>query len=157
DKYRWLVQKIREQIPNVSLTTDLIVGFPGETEADFNETLNFLREIKFDAAYTFIYSKRSGTPAANFEDQVDDKIKHERLQKLMDVQNEISLEINERLKDQVVEILVEGVSKTDDIIYTGRTRTNKLVLFKHADEKPGDFINVKITNPQTWTLKAIRN
>ncbi|MBR1859767.1 MAG: MiaB/RimO family radical SAM methylthiotransferase, partial [Selenomonadaceae bacterium] len=157
DKYRRLVQKIREQIPNVSLTTDLIVGFPGETEADFNETLNFLREIKFDAAYTFIYSKRSGTPAANFEDQVDDKLKHERLQKLMDVQNEISLEINERLKDQVVEILVEGVSKTDDTIYTGRTRTNKLVLFKHADEKPGDFINVKITNPQTWTLKAIRN
>ena len=156
EKYRQLVKKIRDQIPNVSLTTDLIVGFPGETDEDFNETLDFLREIKFDAAYTFIYSKRSGTPAANFPDQVADDLKHKRLQKLMDVQNEISLEINQHLQDQIVEILVEGASKNDENIFTGRTRTNKLVLFEHNDEKPGDFINVKINQPQTWILKGER-
>ena len=156
EKYRQLIQKIREQIPNVSITTDLIVGFPSETEEDFNETLDFIREIKFDAAYTFIYSRRSGTPAAEMSEQVEDDIKHERLKRLMDVQNQISLEINERLKGQVVEILVEGESKTDKSIYTGRTRTNKLVLFNHEDERPGEFINVKITQPQTWVLKGER-
>ena len=156
DHYRQLVQRIREQIPDVSLTTDLIVGFPGETDEDFNETLDFIREIKFDAAYTFIYSKRSGTPAAEFDNQVDDDIKHERLTKLMEVQNKISLAINERLKDRVSEVLVEGASKTDSTIFTGRTRTNKLVLFKHNGENPGEFINVKITQPQTWLLKGER-
>ena len=154
DKYRQLVKKIREQIPNVSITTDLIVGFPGETDETFDETLDFIRDIKFDAAYTFIYSKRSGTPAAKFDNQVDDKIKHERLQKLMDVQNQISLEINEQLKDEILEILVEGASKTDETTFTGRTRTNKLVLFKHNNEQAGDLINVKITQPQTWVLKG---
>lgn len=156
EQYRQLVQKIRLEIPNVSITTDLIVGFPSEMDDDFNETLDFIREIKFDAAYTFLYSRRSGTPAANFEGQVDDKLKHERLQKLMDVQNEISLMINERLKGEVVEVLVEGESKTDDSIFTGRTRSNKLVLFKHTDEQPGDFVNVRITQPQTWVLKGKR-
>ena len=154
DKYRQLVKKIREQIPNVSLTTDLIVGFPTETAQDFEETLEFLKEIKFDAAYTFIYSKRSGTPAATFEGQVDDALKHERLEKLMEVQNEISLEINSHLKDKVVEVMVEGESKTDNKIFTGRTRTNKPVLFNHGEEKAGDLINVKITQPQTWVLKG---
>ena len=156
DQYRQLVERIREQISNVSLTTDLIVGFPGETDEDFNETLDFIREIKFDAAYTFIYSRRSGTPAAEFDNQVDDDIKHKRLTKLMDVQNEISLAINEQLRDQVFEVLVEGASKTDPNIYTGRTRTNKLVLFKHSNEQAGDFINIKITQPQTWVLKGER-
>ena len=156
DQYRQLVNIIREQIPNVSLTTDLIVGFPGETDEDFNETLDFIREIKFDAAYTFIYSRRSGTPAAEFDNQVDDDIKHKRLTKLMDVQNEISLAINEQLYGQVFEVLVEGASKTDTNIYTGRTRTNKLVLFKHSNEQAGDFINVKVTQPQTWVLKGER-
>ena len=156
EQYRQLVKRIRSQIPNVSLTTDLIVGFPGEADEDFNETLDFIREIKFDAAYTFIYSKRSGTPAAEFDNQVDDDIKHERLTKLMDVQSEISLAINERLNGQVFEVLVEGASKTDPTIFTGRTRTNKLVLFKHNDEQVGDFINVKVTKPQTWLLKGER-
>ena len=156
EKYRQLVKKIRAQIPEISLTTDLIVGFPGETDEDFNETIDFIREIKFDAAYTFIYSKRSGTPAAEFDGQIDDSIKHERLEKLMDVQNEISMEINNQLQNKTFEVLVEGQSKTDETIYTGRTRTNKLVLFKHNDEKPGDFINLKITKPQTWVLKGER-
>ena len=154
EKYLKLVEKIRAAIPNVNLTTDLIVGFPGETEEDFQETLDFLREVKFDAAFTFIYSKRSGTPAATFDNQIDDDIKHRRLEELMAVQNAISLEKNLALVDSVVEVLVEGASKTDDKIFTGRTRSNKLILFEHGSEQAGDLVNVKITQAQTWLLKG---
>ena len=154
EKYLRLVEKIRAAIPNVSLTTDLIVGFPGETEENFQETLNFLRAVKFDAAFTFIYSKRSGTPAATFANQIDDATKHRRLEELMKVQNEISLAKNLALKDSVVEVLVEGASKTDDKIFTGRTRSNKIVLFEHGSEQAGELVNVKITQAQTWLLKG---
>ncbi len=156
EQYRRLVEKLRAEVPSIALTTDLIVGFPSETDADFDETLKFVREMRFDAAFTFIYSRRSGTPAATFDDQIDDRIKHERLEKLMAVQNAISLEINERLKDQEFEVLVEGASKNDEKIFIGRTRTNKLVLFEHGDERAGDFIRVRITQPQTWLLRAER-
>ena len=156
EKYLRLVEKIRAKIPEISLTTDLIVGFPGETEEDFRELINLIREVKFDAAFTFIYSKRSGTPAATFPDQIDDETKHRRIEELIKVQDEISLEKNLALKDKIFDILVEGESKTDKNIFTGRTRTNKLVLFKHGNEKPGDLIKVKITQPQTWLLKGIR-
>lgn len=156
EKYRRLVEKLRAEVPSIALTTDLIVGFPGETEEDFEQTLELVREIKFDAAYTFLYSKRSGTPAASFEDQIDDRIKHERLERLMSIQNEISREINERLKDQTVEVMVEGASKSDEKFFQGRTRTNKLVLFEHSNEKIGELISVRITQPQTWLLKGER-
>ncbi len=154
EKYLRLVEKIRAAIPAVSLTTDLIVGFPGETEEDFAETLDFLRAVKFDAAFTFIYSKRTGTPAATFDNQIDEETKHRRLDALMKVQNAISLEKNRALVDSTVEILVEGASKTDDKIFTGRTRSNKLVLFAHGSERAGDLIDVKITQAQTWLLKG---
>lgn len=157
ENYLRLVEKIRAAVPDVSLTTDLIVGFPGETDDDLQETLDFLRAVQFDAAFTFIYSKRSGTPAATFPAQVDDETKHRRLNALMKVQNEISLAKNRALVDSVVEVLVEGASKTDDKIFTGRTRSNKLVLFAHGDERAGDLISVKVTQAQTWLLKAIRN
>ena len=152
--YLRLVEKIRAAIPNVSLTTDLIVGFPGETDEDFQETLDFIRAVEFDAAFTFIYSKRSGTPAAKFDKQIDDATKHSRLNELMTVQNAISLDKNRALLDSTVEVLVEGASKTDDKIYTGRTRSNKLILFEHSSERAGDLINVKITQAQTWLLKG---
>ena len=154
ENYLRLVEKIRAAIPNVSLTTDLIVGFPGETEENFLETLDFVREVKFDAAFTFIYSKRSGTPAATFDNQIDDATKHRRLEELMAVQNAISLAKNQTLEGSTVEVLVEGASKTDDKIFTGRTRSNKLVLFAHGNEHAGDLINVKITQAQTWLLKG---
>lgn len=155
EAYRALVGRIRDAIPEVSITTDLIVGFPGETEEDFQETLDFLKEMRFDAAYTFIYSKRSGTPAAVMENQVDEELKKKRLQMLMDVQNIISLEINESYAGKCVEVLVEGPSKTDESVYMGRTRTNKPVLFAHGNEQVGDFVNVHITQPQTWVLKGV--
>ena len=156
ESYKDLVRRIRQEIPEAALTTDLIVGFPGETDEDFAEMLAFLKEIRYDSAYTFIYSKRSGTPAATMENQVDDKVKHQRLEQLMALQNEISLEINQGLQDKVLEVMVEGPSKNDAGIWNGRTRTNKIVLFAHGDEQEGDFINVKITQPQTWVLKGER-
>ncbi len=157
EKYLRLVEKIRAALPIVSLTTALIVGCHGETDEDFSETLDFLRAVKFDAAFTFIYSKRSGTPAANFENQIADELKHRRLDALMKVQNEISLEKNRALVDSVVEVLVEGASKTDEKIFMGRTRSNKLVLFAHGAERAGDLVDVKISQAQTWLLKGIRN
>ncbi len=154
EKYLELVKKIRAAIPNISLTTDLIVGFPGETDEDFQATLKFLQEVQFDMAFTFIYSKRTGTPAANFENQVDEKIKHSRLEELMKIQNKISLEKNLPYAGKVVEVLVEGESKTDKNIFTGRTRQNKLVLFQHESENIGDIVKVKINQVQTWLFKG---
>lgn len=156
EQYKKCVQKIRAALPNASLTTDLIVGFPGETDEDFNKMLEFLKEIRYDAAYTFIYSKRSGTPAATMDNQVAEDVKKDRLNKLMAVQNEISREINEGLKGKALEVMVEGASKNDERVWTGRTRTNKIVLFEHNGENVGDFIQVEITQPQTWVLKGKR-
>ena len=154
EAYKDLVKRIRAALPEVSLTTDLIVGFPGETEEDFEELLSFLKEIRYDAAYTFIYSKRSGTPAAEMEDQVPEGVKKARLQRLMEVQNEISLEINQALLGKTLEVMVEGPSKNDENVWMGHTRSNKIVLFPHGQEKEGDFVQVKITSPQTWVLKG---
>ena len=155
DAYRSLVERIRAAVPDASLTTDLIVGFPGETEEDFGELLDFLREIRYDAAYTFLYSKRSGTPAATMEAQVEDSVKKERLHRLMEVQNEISLEKNAALKGTVQEVLAEGTSRTDEDVWTGRTGTNKIVLWrKKGQETEGDIVRVRITQPQTWVLKG---
>jgi len=155
DYYRGLVKKIRAAVPNASITTDLIVGFPGETEEDFDQMIDFLKEIRYDAAYTFLYSKRSGTPAAEMENQVDDEVKHARLQKLMKIQNQISLEINQELSGKIVEVLVEGPSRKDDRVWTGRTRMSKIVLWqKVGTENVGDLVKVKIMQPQTWVLKG---
>lgn len=154
EQYRVLIEKIRRAVPNCSITTDLIVGFPGENDEDFQGMLDFLKEIRYDAAYTFIYSKRSGTPAAKMEDQVPEQVKKDRLHQLMELQNKISLEINEGLQDCVLEVMVEGPSRTDESVWTGRTRTNKILLWKHGMEKPGDLVQVKVTHPQTWVLKG---
>jgi tRNA-2-methylthio-N6-dimethylallyladenosine synthase len=154
EQYRALIDKIRREVPQASITTDLIVGFPGETDADFQEMLQFLQEVRYDAAYTFLYSKRSGTPAATMDGQVDEACKKERLHRLMDVQNQISYEINEKYCGQTVEVLAEGPSHTDPEVWTGRTRTNKIVLWPHQAEQEGDLVHVCITHPQTWVLKG---
>ena len=154
-RYRELVHDIRETVPGASLTTDLIVGFPGETEEDFSELLDFVREIRYDAAYTFLYSTRSGTPAANMANQVPVAVKKERLRRLMAVQDEISREINEKYRDHTVEVMVEGPSVNNESVWTGRTRTNKIVLWaRQGSERPGDLAEIKVTQPQTWLLKG---
>ena len=155
-KYKETVRKIREAIPDCSLTTDLIVGFPGETEEDFQQLMEFIAEIRYDAAYTFIYSKRSGTPAAEMPDQIDDECKHQRLNRLMELQNKISLEINQSLEGKIMEVMLEGPSQNNEAVWSGRTSSNKLVLWNHGEEKIGDLINVRITQPQTWVLKGER-
>ena len=155
EAYKELIHKIRAAMPDASITTDLIVGFPGETEEDFRQLLDFLTEIRYDQAYTFIYSKRSGTPAAEMDEQVDDELKHDRLNRLMELQNKISLEKNQALQDKVLEVMVEGPSANDDKVWSGRTTTNKLVLWPYQGrEQPGDFVNVRICQPQTWVLKG---
>lgn len=152
EDYLTLVDRIRKQIPDISLTTDIIVGFPGETEEDFEETLDVVKKAKFDSAYTFLYSKRTGTPAAKKEEQVPEEVMKERFQRLIDLQNEISKELNDKLEGKIVEVLVEGPSKNNEEIMSGRTRTNKIVNFKGSAELKGKLVNVKIEKTLTWSL-----
>ncbi|HHX77884.1 MAG TPA: tRNA (N6-isopentenyl adenosine(37)-C2)-methylthiotransferase MiaB [Firmicutes bacterium] len=150
--YLDLVKRIRAAVPGVSLTTDIIVGFPGESEEDFQQTLDLIEAVRFDAAYTFKYSPRRGTPAALLTDQVADPIKRERLAMLLEKQNLISREINEKLVGKSLEVLVEGKNDKYGGKLFGRTRTNKIVNFSGEDALIGSMINVKITEAQTWSL-----
>jgi tRNA-2-methylthio-N6-dimethylallyladenosine synthase len=153
--YRQLVKEIRATIPQAALTTDIIVGFPGETEELFDQTLEFVRSVGFDAAYTFLYSQRSGTPAAVMPDQIPLQVKKERLSRLMDLQNESSLAINKQLKGQTLEVLIEGESKNDANKWMGRTRTNKIVIWdKTGAEQVGLLADIVIETTQTWVLKG---
>lgn len=152
DEYLTLVEKIKRAIPNVALTTDIIVGFPGETNEAFEDTLSLVREVEYDSAFTFIYSPREGTPSAQWEDNVSQEEKKERLLRLNEVQDKISREKNEKLRHQIVEVLVEGESKKNKDILSGRTRTNKLVNFRGPKHLIGQFAHVRITEPKTYTL-----
>lgn len=152
--YQQLIAKIRHAIPSIALTTDLIVGFPGETQEDFEATLDLVREVQYDTAYTFIYSPRQGTPAATMTELVDPIIAKERLQRLMDVQNVISRDYNEKLIGSVVEVLVEGPSRTNPDVLQGRTRTNKLVHIKREEGMMRSLVMAKIDAANTWTLKG---
>jgi tRNA-2-methylthio-N6-dimethylallyladenosine synthase len=150
--YLELVQKIREQVPQASITTDLIVGFPGETDNDFAETMDLLEKVRFDAAFTFVYNKRSGTPAAEMTDQVPGEVKKERIQKLISLQNSISMETNLLETGKTHEILVEGQNKGNPELMEGRTRTNKMVLFKGGEDLKGKIVQVNIVESGTWHL-----
>lgn len=152
--YLELVRKMKLAIPDVVLTTDIIVGFPGETEEQFEETLSLVREVGFDSAFTFIYSPREGTPAAVMEDNVPLEVKSERLKRLNDTIKEYSRVSNDRMPGQMVEVLVEGVSKNNSAVLSGRTRTNKLVHFEGSPELIGSFVQVKITDAMTWYIKG---
>ena len=153
--YRDITRRLRVHMPDLSLTTDLIVGFPVESAAMFDETLAFVKEMQFDAAFTFLFSRRSGTPAATLPDQVPDGEKQERLQRLMDLQNSISLKRNEQWVGRKVEILADGPSKTDAETYCGRTSQNKLVLWPAtALDAPGVLKTVTIESAQTFLLRG---
>ncbi|MCA1294140.1 tRNA (N6-isopentenyl adenosine(37)-C2)-methylthiotransferase MiaB [Paenibacillus sp. alder61] len=154
EQYLELVRKIKAAIPNVVLTTDIIVGFPGETEEQFQETLSLVREVRYDSAFTFIYSPREGTPAAVMEDNVPMEVKKERLQRLNEVINEHSRLSNDTMLGQVVEVLVEGESKNNAKVLAGRTRSNKLVHFEGSADLIGQFVKVEITDPMTWYIKG---
>lgn len=160
EKYLELIKMIRSYVSDAAITTDIIVGFPGETEQDFEDTLALVQEVGFDAAFTFIYSKRSGTPAAKMEGQVPLDVKKDRLNRLMEVQNLSSLHRNEEMLGKVVEVLAEGPSR-NPAVWTGRTRTNKIVLWPVEGKvyQPGDKVMVKVDTAQTWLVKgkAVQN
>lgn len=155
EKYLELIKLIRSYVPDAVITTDIIVGFPGETEEDFQDTLDLVKEVCFDAAFTFIYSKRSGTPAAKMDNQVPLPVKKERLNRLMALQNENSLHCHEKLVGKVVEVLAEGPSKQANV-WAGRNRTGVLVLWPVEDKeyKVGDKVYVQIDAAQTWLVKG---
>jgi tRNA-2-methylthio-N6-dimethylallyladenosine synthase len=154
EQYLELVRKIKAAIPDVVLTTDIIVGFPNETDEQFEETLSLVREVGYDNAFTFIYSPREGTPAAAMEDNVPLEVKKERLQRLNEAMMESSLASNMKLQGQVLEVLVEGESKTNANMLAGRTRTNKLVHFAGPKSLEGRMAHVRVTEAKTWTLKG---
>lgn len=154
ERYLEIISKLRDNIPDISLTTDIIVGFPGETDEDYEATIDLVKRVKFDSAFTFIYSKRTGTPAAAMENQVSDEIKHKRIEKLVDLQNNITFEKNASLVGNRYEILVEDVSKKDPNKMTGRTRTNKLVHVKGDKTMIGKLFNVEITKAHGFTLEG---
>lgn len=152
EHYFELVDKLRNKIPDISLTTDIIVGFPGETEEDFEQTLDLVKRVRFDYVYTFLYSKRTGTPAAKKPGQVSQEVMKRRFDSLLELQNSIGKEINYKLLGTQTEILVEGPSKNNINMMTGRTRTNKIVNFKGGADLTGRMVNVIIENAGTWSL-----
>ncbi|WP_082729375.1 tRNA (N6-isopentenyl adenosine(37)-C2)-methylthiotransferase MiaB [Leptotrichia sp. oral taxon 847] len=153
EEYIKLAKKIKEKIPDIGLTTDIIVGFPGETDEDFQDTMDVVNEVGFENAYMFMYSKRTGTPAATMENQVDEKVKNERLQKLIKLQNMKAREESQKYLGKTIKVLVEGPSKKNPEMLTGRTSTHKVVLFKDDSKNlKGRFVNIKINDAKTWTL-----
>ena len=152
EKYMSLIKKIKEEIPECSITTDIIVGFPGETEENFLDTLNLCEEVGYDSAFTFIYSRRNHTPADRMEDQVPDDVKHERFNRLVDVINKGVINGNKVYEGRTVEVLVEGPSKNDETKLMGRTRNGRLVNFPGDVSMVGKLVNVHINRAQPFSL-----
>ena len=152
EKYMSLIKKIKEEIPECSITTDIIVGFPGETEENFLDTLNLCKELGYDSAFTFIYSRRNHTPADRMENQVPDDVKHERFNRLVDVINKGVINGNKVYEGRTVEVLVEGPSKNDETKLMGRTRNGRLVNFPGDSSMIGKLVNVHINRAQPFSL-----
>ena len=152
DRYLDIVDYMKEKIPDIVITTDIIVGFPGETEEDFEGTLNALNRVRYDMIYSFIYSPRKGTPAAEMPDQVPQDVQSERFRRLLDLQNEIAYEINQKYLGKTIRVLCDGRSKNNPDVLCGRTEGNKIVLFDGAAENEGKYLNIKITKCETFAL-----
>ena len=153
EEFITLAKKIKEKIPDIGLTTDVIVGFPGETDEDFQDTMDVVNEVGFENAFMFMYSKRSGTPAATMEEQVEEQVKSERLQQLMRLQNYKAKEESQKYLGKTVKVLVEGPSRKNPEMLTGRTSTHKIVLFKSdRTDLKGKFVHTRIYEAKTWTL-----
>lgn len=154
ERYFELVEKLRKAAPHITLSTDIIVGFPGETEEDFRDTLDLVEKVRFDSAFTFLYSPREGTPAASYEDQIPEDIKHDRFDRLVKVMNEISAEKNREYVGGTYRVLVDGPARKNDgnTIMCGRTDGFKLVDFEGDPTLAGKYVNVKITEGRTFSL-----
>ena len=154
EDYLEIVRKLREVDPDIAISTDIIVGFPGETEEEFEETLTLCEEVRYDSAFTFLYSVRKGTPAEKFENQIPEEIKHERFNRLVDVINRISVEKNAEYVGRIEKVLVDGPSKNNSKTYGGRTESFKLVNFRGTPDMIGQVIDVLITGANTFSLEG---
>ena len=154
ERYLHLVDELRAAIPDLALTTDIIVGFPGETEADFRETLEVVEEVRFDGAFTFVYSPRAGTEAAAMQEQVADDVKRDRIERLVEVVQRVAAEQNASRLGMVEQVLVEGPSRTEPELLRGRTRRNTTVNF-NGDAAPGDLVDVEIAHTTSTTLRGL--
>lgn len=152
EKYFGIVSYMRERMPDIAITSDIIVGFPGETEEDFEGTLEMLRRVRFDMLYSFIFSPRKGTPADTMPDPVPDAVKSERFSRLLALQNEISQEKNRPLVGKTVRVLCDGVSKTNETLCQGRTDQGKIVFFPCDPSRMGDYIDVRIERADSYAL-----
>jgi tRNA-2-methylthio-N6-dimethylallyladenosine synthase len=153
ERYLRLVGEMRAAIPDLALTTDLIVGFPGETEADFDETLAAVEEVGYDGAFTFVYSPRAGTEAASMDGQISDEVKRDRIERLVEVVQRVAQRRNEERVGRTEEVLVEGPSRTDPTLLRGRTRRNTTVNFTGTAE-PGELVEVRIEAATSTTLRG---
>jgi len=154
EHYLELIRKLKEKVPYITLSTDIIVGFPGETEEDFEDTLSMVEKVGYDQGFTFLYSIRKGTKAAEMQNQIPHEVKQERFQRLIDSMYEIFYEKNKECLGQTLEVLVEGISKNNPEILTGRTRGYKLVHFKGGKRNIGQLVNVKITGHNSFALEG---
>ena len=154
EEYIVLAEKIKKEIPEAVFSTDIIVGFPGETEENFEDTLDVVRKINFEQVFMFIYSRRVGTPADKMENQIPDEIKHNRFDKLKKLVDNITSENNKKYIGTIQKVLVEGVSKNNSSTLTGRTDTNKVIIFEGNESLIGKIINVKIVSEHLWYLKG---
>ena len=152
EDYLKLIEKLRIRVPDITLSTDIIVGFPGETDEDFEETLSLVKEVEYDSAFTFIYSIRKGTPAEKYDNQVEESEKHRRFELLVSTVNEISEKKNKVYQDRIEKILVDGVSKNNKLMLTGRTDGFKLVNFAGKKDMIGSLVDVRITDAKTFSL-----
>ncbi len=148
------IRRVKEKIPDIFLSTDVIVGFPTETNEEFEDTLDVLREVEFDHIFSFIYSRREGTPAAKLDFVLTDEEIHRNFNRLLEVQNEISKRKNEEYLGRVEEVLAEGVSPKDSTVLSGRCASSKIVNFKGGEELIGKYVKVKITEAMTWSLNG---
>lgn len=155
DQYRQIIIRMRRLVPEMAFSTDIIIGFPGETENDFKKTLDAVAEFEYDNVYYFHYSRRPGTPAVQFEDPVPEEVKTTRFQRLSSLEKALAREKNQRRVGTIEEILVEDRSKRDRAKLTGRTRSNKLVHFEGPDHEIGHLVTVRITSASSTFLEAV--
>ena len=154
EDYLSIIDKVKEKVDGIGLTTDIMVGFPGETEEDFAHTLDVVRKAQYDLAFTFLYSVRKGTVAENMDNHINGDVKKDRFDRLLAVVNEAATKTAQAYQDKVVEVLVEGVSKKNPEYMMGRNRQNKLVNFKGTEDLIGKLVNVKITEPKSFSLNG---
>ena len=154
EQYLNLVEKMKKNIPNVVFSTDIIVGFPGETEEDFEDTLDVVKKVHFEQVFMFIYSRRKGTPADRMENQIPEEIKHKRFNRLKELVEAQIEDNNKKYIGTIQKVFVEGKSKTNDKVFTGRTETNKVVNFEGTNDMVGKILNMKILSEHMWYLKG---